>query len=408
MIEIYTDSDSREFKEFVNFILLDIIIEFNEMTEGLSLEELNEVILPWHMRKEHERCKEILSTLYYYCEDQMIHRLDPIYEKVLFEVIRYIRDINTDAGINLFEDVELYKHKYENLFSMLSHEEKKLIDDMKEYDIFLDLCFEDFDFQEYAIEDMMELLRIDVLNGTDYLGNYYHADIEYMDKYIELMPIDIKNEYEKLKGLIVKESKTMSIDEDIIIKEIYNAIIMLENNPRKLRQETETDLSDEIRNIIQAALRKEKIQISREMPSGFAKKSMGEVDLYIYKYINDVYNILAIGENKEWGNFNEQLKQLLGYMKCDTKFGFTILINKTMNLDVLIRKRIEILEKFYVKKDGKKYFQIVGNIQSVDEMKNVIRTLHINPEDNTFFPIYHFIINAKVDEREEAATQARK
>ena len=43
----------------------------------------------------------------------------------------------------------------------------------------------------------------------------------------------------------------------------------------------------------------------------------------------------------------------------------------------------------------------------MDGMKNVLVTKHRNPEENTFFKIYHFIINSKFDERQESAIQAR-
>ncbi|MBO0581603.1 hypothetical protein EXQ44_05690 [Clostridium botulinum] len=59
---------------------------------------------------------------------------------------------------------------------------------------------------------------------------------------------------------------------------------MLENNPGKLRNISETELSDDIRNIVQASLRKENIIVEREMPSGFAKKSIGELD-FIFIHI---------------------------------------------------------------------------------------------------------------------------
>ncbi|MBO0581602.1 hypothetical protein EXQ44_05685 [Clostridium botulinum] len=95
-------------------------------------------------------------------------------------------------------------------------------------------------------------------------------------------------------------------------------------------------------------------------------------------------------------------------MKCDTKFGFTILFNKTINLDTLIKSRNKILKEFFVEKDDKKYFEVIGDITKLKEMKNVVVTLHKNPEDNTYFEIYHFIVNAKLDEREETAKQARK
>ncbi len=60
--------------------------------------------------------------------------------------------------------------------------------------------------------------------------------------------------------------------------------------------------------------------------------------IYIYIYEKSVLKTIAIGENKEWGNFERQLKQLLGYMTLDTMFGFTIILNKNVSLDTVLKK----------------------------------------------------------------------
>lgn len=407
MIDIYIDSNSWDFKRFVNIILGDIIEDFIEIGKNLDYEEIYATVFPWHMRKEQDKCIEILNILSDCWKDDMIHKLSPIYERVLYEIFEFCIE-STDDQFDLTNTVETHKNKYRILFNRLTIEEKLLIDKIKSPNTFIDWCFEDFDFKETYIDSTLNLLAKDICNETDWVNKFLHMDIEYINEYIPLMPPDKKEEYEKLKNILNKKQNVLFHEEDIIIKEIYNAIKMIENNPRKLQTTSETELSDEIRNIIQAALRKENIEVTREMPSGFAKKTIGELDFYIYKYINDIFNIVAIGENKEWGNFKEQLKQLLGYMKCDTKFGFTILFNKKVNLNTVIEKRNEILKDFYISKDGAKHFEIIGDIEEIEEMKCVVKTLHINPEDKTYFRVYHFIVNAKLDEREEAAKQARK
>ncbi|MBD5587423.1 hypothetical protein FDF50_12020 [Clostridium botulinum] len=407
MIEIYTDSSSWHFKRFVNIIIGDIIEDFIDIGGNLDYEEIYATVFPWHMGNEKDKCIEILNTLSYYWKDDMIHKLSPLYERVLYEIIKFLID-STDDEFDLTYTVKMYKKQYKKIYNNLNEEEKSLINEIKSPHIFIDLCFEDFDFREDSVDNILKLLQNDINNNTDLVGDFLHMNIEEIDKYAPLMPPDKKEEYEKLKNIFFQNHNILPYEENIVAKEIYNAIKMLENNPGKLRNISETELSDDIRNIVQASLRKENIIVEREMPSGFAKKSIGELDFYIYTYINNTYNVLSIGENKEWGKFKEQLKQLLGYMKCDTKFGFTILFNKTINLDTLIKSRNKILKEFFVEKDDKKYFEVIGDITKLKEMKNVVVTLHKNPEDNTYFEIYHFIVNAKLDEREETAKQARK
>lgn len=299
--------------------------------------EIYATVFPWRMRSDKDKCMQILNKLSYYWKDNMLHRLSPLYERILYEIIEFVIDSSED-GFDLTYSVKIYKKKYKNLYSNLSEEEKLIINEMKFPDSFIDICFEDFDFQEETIDSILKLLQNDIDNNIDLVGNFLNMHIEEIDEYIPLMPPDKKEEYEKLKSRLLENNNILSLhnNEDIVVKEIYNAIKMIENNPRKLRKTSETELSDDIRNIIQASLRKENIIVAREMPSAFAKKSIGELDFYIYTYINNIYNVLGIGENKEWGTFKEQLKQLLGYMNCDTRFGFTILFNKKVNLDILI------------------------------------------------------------------------
>ena len=94
-------------------------------------------------------------------------------------------------------------------------------------------------------------------------------------------------------------------------------------------------------------------------------------------------------------------------MNSNTLFGFTILFNKTVKLETALKKRIDILKNISVINDNKEYFQVIGEIKEMDGMKNVLVTKHRNPEENTFFKIYHFIINSKLDERQESALQSR-
>lgn len=144
----------------------------------------------------------------------------------------------------------------------------------------------------------------------------------------------------------------------------------------------------------------ENINIEREARGGFANKEIGEIDFFLYKNEDHRYIQLAFGENKVWGSFENQVKQLLGYANRNINFGFTIVINRNTTYDKIKKSQKEILEKF----------DLEGNFQVKDikEENGILISTHIIPEENKMFKIYHFIINANGDARKKIAQEARK
>lgn len=370
-----------------------LIIElFNESCEGLDYETFLVEIFPEFLcRKNQEKCIEILKELEEYTRDNYYHNLKPIQEYALFHLLGWWLEVtNCDFEETIDEnDIKSLDDRYI----------AKNINNIEAYKGFM---FEDWDFLEDSLCDYIELCK----KNPEFVQKFFHIDLE---EYLELMPDDIKEEYFNAKNKSKISLKKENNIEELIVKLIYNATKYKENDPRRLMNTSETQLSDDVTAIIKEKLHDNGIIVTREMTSGFAKKGIGECDFYIYTYKDNIFKVVAIGENKEWGNFENQLKQLLGYMNSDTMFGFTILFNKNINLETALKKRKQILQNLYVEIDGVKNFEVVGEIEEVEGMSNVLMTLHKNPEkENSYFRIYHFVVNAKLDERQESALQARK
>ncbi|WP_400243748.1 hypothetical protein AB3U99_21320 [Niallia sp. JL1B1071] len=138
-----------------------------------------------------------------------------------------------------------------------------------------------------------------------------------------------------------------------------------------------------------------------------ALNNSGELDFYIYS-LDVESRAIAIGENKEWGNYTRQLKQLIGYMNENVLFGFTIVFNKKTKLQTVLESRKEIVQNFCIELNEEKLFQTVSCNFDILSKGNMIVSSHKNPENNKKFNIYHFIVNTYRPEREEAAKQARK
>ena len=368
---------------------------FIDLGKDVDYEDILEMIFPVHyVRKNKERCIEILDELKEYTTDTYLHSLNPVQEYALFHLIEWWLAVTEVELEQIVDDKEIK-----------TEDERYIVQNINNIDYYKSFLFYDWDFLEENLSTHLEFYKIYGPGYEDFRGII-------LEDYIELMPDDKKEEYYKIKTKFKTNNQIANkrvSSEQLIVKQIYNAIKLRENDPRRLYSTSEAELSNDIRDIVREKLQDSNIIFEREMPTGYAKVGIGESDFYIYTYEQGIYKTLAIGENKEWGKFESQLKQLIGYMTKDVQFGFTIIFNKSVQANTVLSKRIEILKNFYVEKDGEKYFQLVDGIFEHKKMNDVLLTRHENPDKKgTYFNIYHFIINANSIEREASALQARK
>ncbi|MEQ6389271.1 hypothetical protein RZN22_08060 [Bacillaceae bacterium S4-13-58] len=310
---------SKEVSIKVNEVLEEIISFFIELGEGSGdLEHQLEWIFPTFMtRNEIEKCKKIVFELKEFSADDFLHILTPLQEYALYLLIEWYITGN-DVEYNTATDVSNITSKSENDEYVIEH-----IDDLESFQSFL---FADWDFLD--VDSYVNMF----FNSPKSL-ELFNVDL---DEYIELMPYDIRDRYLQKRNNNQLPNEDNENIEELIIRLIYSAIKQKEMDARRLLETKETQLSDDIAHILQTSLADKGIIVAREQPGGFALKSTWELDFFIYTQANHTFKPIAIGENKEWGNFKKQFKQLIGYMKEDIPFGFTILFNKTTNLNTVM------------------------------------------------------------------------
>lgn len=208
----------------------------------------------------------------------------------------------------------------------------------------------------------------------------------------------IVGDYQKFCCIVLNQPDGMELSISllcqILVKSIGNAITSRENDPARLKENTtERQFCDDIRDIVAEGIKNTGMCIHREMPAGFAKKSIGETDFFIDIYMSREKINIAVGEVKEWGSFKQQVQQLFGYMDRHTRIGFTIVLNKNHELKKVQNKIIDIL------------VEIGGEII---QNENIIISKHIQPESQKPIRIYHFIANAYCEARRQMAIDARK
>lgn len=387
MIEIEYEI-SHEVKLLVNKMINEITTFFIELCENSGDFDVHlQYIFPsFLLRDDFTKCKDIVYDINEYSNDGFSHKLVPLYEFTLFHIIQWFIDGSDEEDLFMIDS---------NGLIAKSEDDQYIIKNLNNLEAYKEFLFRDHDFLD-----------------VDTFLNIYFADPKAikpfnidLSKYTDLMPSDIRSKY--LQTLENDNTTRIVNIEDLIVRIIHTAIKQKENDPRRLKETTETQLSDDISNILQATLADKGIIIAREQPSGFALKTMGELDFFIYTQSNHTFKPIAIGENKEWGNFLKHFKQLIGYMKEDIDFCFTVLFNKSTRLETVLEKREAFLKSFHVELKGEKHFETTKIIKGYNEIEDIIVTIHKNPEDNSCLKVYHFIVNAYRPEREESAKQAR-
>ncbi len=384
MLPIYLDI-SEKAKKVINknvWTMFDLLLAD---CQALSYEEILSGIYPGFLIDNNlNLCKKVVHELSDMAIDSFERDyLKPIYEYALFQTIEWWIEVTDDIELDEITKEESITSGGDNLYQYINDEEN-----------YIDFMFEDWDF--LYVHRLFKLYK----DNPIFLDKFLHVNIS---EYIELMPNDIREEYVSLSKKKIIDEKKVS-EENYIIKRIYNVLQRESMKPIHYEKFSEVELSDAICSILYPNFKEHNLDIEREARAGYSLIDEGELDFYIYQTENDLYKQIAIGENKIWGKYENSIKQVLGYMTENTKFGFVIIYNTNTQLKTVLQGRNKILSKFNV--DGN--FSIVGDITELEEMPDVLVTKHENPEHKgTYFNLYHFIFNIYRPERKKAAEDSR-
>ncbi|MBR0597485.1 hypothetical protein KCX82_06360 [Clostridiales bacterium BAD-6] len=360
---------------------------------------LIEIFPPFCVRNSIDVCKNIVFELKEMTRDSYKREyLKPIYGYALFMLIEWWVEVTAEMEGDLLEQISLEDIDAETTFVVDDEDDFDVLDYLNDVDNYKAILFEDFDFLD--IPQFFEQYK----ENPQVCEKIFSIDL---DEYTDLMPDDIKEQYEQLRqeNASMLEKDSFIDNETYIIRSVYNLLQLYERRSRFFNKQcSEVDFSDSIHDSLKQLFLEKGLYIEREARAGYSKVGIGELDFYLYKYENGIYKPIAVGENKEWGNFEKSIKQLIGYMDSNILFGFTIIYNKSTRIGSILKSRLNTLKSFNINND----FRIIGDIEEVEGFNNVLKTKHENPEHKgTYFYLYHFIYNAYRPERELAAKEAR-
>lgn len=207
MIEIYLDV-SLKAKSIANNRITEFIRFFLDIAEPLEFEEMYSFIFPEFLLSNEDRCRKVVNELLICTKDKFVHQLSPLQEYVLFHILRFFIDAH--------DEEELIRSDYEGEEELT--EEEWLMKHLDDIDVYLDVCFEDWDF--YDVPALFYLFESDPIN----FESIWHTNLDY---YLELMPDDIKERYLEIRNNYIKQIAKNSVEiekEDDLLKHVENAI----------------------------------------------------------------------------------------------------------------------------------------------------------------------------------------
>ena len=383
MIPVYLDISNQakgKINKNVN-CMFDFLLA---ICDGLCYEEVLQDIFPSYIiEADLDKCVRAVKDLLNITQDNFDREyIPPFLEWTLYHTILWWIDVADDIVLDEIPREDCLNNYGIDLYDMLNNEEN-----------YLDFLFADWDFLYVKIYGIYK-------RDSRIIEKVFHID---MEQYLDLLPRDIQEEYRKIKNH--NTSNNIDKHEQLIVNNIWNFLQLEMLRAKKYENCNEVDLSDNIRNGLFLLFKSVGLDIEREARVGYALEDLGELDFYIYSYESGIYNPIAIGENKKWGAYKDSLGQLLGYMDHNTKFGFTIIFNKDTKLNTVLEGRKKVLQEYNV--DGN--FSVIGEIEELKDMTDVLRTCHENPEKpGTYFYLYHYIFNVYKEERVKAAKSGRR
>lgn len=133
------------------------------------------------------------------------------------------------------------------------------------------------------------------------------------------------------------------------------------------------------------------IQIDRECTIGRSKTTIGETDLYFYKYENGIKEELYILENKILTDFKKpQYGQLMGYLNPYFSAGITLSINKDRGWEEAFDYICEKLEE--LREEGGDFAPIAIDRKTVSNRTKYVKSEFIIPKDGRTMPVYHLVM----------------
>ena len=392
---------NRALSEFISNNIAHIIdCELELLEESDSFIKDSSELFPkrFAINNSKETCYRVLEGIRDRLRsDTYYTSLTPLQNYVMYHAIKGYCEIADDLG---YTEEWLYHKISDELKEWIYEEESNnedamsLIDACEHIDSYNDLIYEDLDFLD---ENIRAIVEYAISNTKTFEA--IEMSLEDLDKFIEVMPIDVAEEYQEFRK---RRQDVPDVDfEEVIVESVQNAMRAFARRIVHHKDKGEVVLTADLQEKIEDLLsQRYGVLISREFTLGRAAKVIGETDLYFYAKQDGLTQDIAVLENKIIEKFKEQYLQLMGYLNPNFEFGMTVSINRHLTIDEAKKKIVDSLKS--IQGDF-----AVSEVYAPNTGEHYLMSEHIVPETKQKMRVYHFILNLNDQCRVHAAREGR-
>lgn len=365
-------------------IMLDVYIDYLNEQNGYELsEKLIEVLPRDYVARKPDECRRLIDELYEIIVSPVIRDyIKPKYEYILYHVIYAWKEscgndyIPIELDTNLREEISSCKEFIEDETGS-----NGILNDLEDFDRFLNSCFYDTDF---LVDDLSSLVSLYLDVPDAFLATF--SDVN-LDEYLDLMPVDLRELYinKKQKDLLQDNLKEESFNK--LLKTIIKACVQMQGNVLY------RSVSENKRNTF--------ISSSLEMAGYYVKdqtlwgkssegKESGEIDIFVRDNNKNPLSIIeALNlDSLKKDYINSHLIKIWGYDANGLKHNVIIVYYKAKRFVNFWKKYVDYLKNIEYP------YEFIEFVESKNERFSEIRhgiALHMRNEKKVY--LHHIVIN---------------
>lgn len=357
--------------------IITVLIDYLKDDNGFTSKDF----LPYNnFRIDDTKWIEWIYDLYdIVCSEVIRDYLKPIYEYMLYVIIQWWEDCSDDTS-NILPNIIAEDLRYKIQKTYTTEDSKNYVfDAITNYKNYYDILFQDHDFLPSNLE---RLVTMYLINTREF--EMFFPDME-LNEYIELMPKDLRQQYEELNKEY-KKSHKLIIEESRLLRVMLSCCERVQANSL-CRNYSENSINDYIRDLLSASNYDVRDQ-TRQGTSSVGKQA-GQIDILIRKDklpFSVIESLKLSSLDKAY--IAKHIDKIYKYDTFDNKFNYIISYVQVKNFSTFWSNYLE-----YVK-DYQYPYALSGIHEYKDNQNSELRYLCIELiREEVKTRLYHIVVH---------------
>jgi len=302
-------------------IMIEVYMDYLDADDSFDVaEKLMEALPRDYVTRKPDECRSLVDELYELIKSTVVRDyIKPNYEYLLYHIMYRWMDICDDDDeyipIKLTADLKKEISKCEHYVTQESGN-NFVFSNLGDFDSFVNICFCDMDFMPNQLERLVMLY----LRSPEIMEAMF-PDV-YLDEYIDLMPVDLRDLYYDKKQSNISLSHQEESFRKLLGKIVFS-VLQLQGN-KKFQSASENERNTFISSILEASGYYVKDQTLWGKSNG--GKSPGEIDIFIRQRNGEPLSIIeALNLSSLSKTYIDlHLKKIFGYDPNGLKHNFIL------------------------------------------------------------------------------------